>query len=66
MEFLKKLFGQQKTSASEEMQASTLAVLPEEIYESANLELQDVIAPSALKIESKSINLGEKIARLFL
>ncbi|HBB54400.1 TPA: conjugal transfer protein TraC [Candidatus Nomurabacteria bacterium] len=42
-----------------------LAVLPEEIYESANLELQDVIAPSALRIESKSINLGEKIARTF-
>ncbi|OGI67367.1 conjugal transfer protein TraC [Candidatus Nomurabacteria bacterium RIFCSPHIGHO2_01_FULL_41_91] len=42
-----------------------MAVLPEEIYESANLELQDVIAPSALKIESKSINLGEKIARTF-
>jgi len=45
--------------------ASTLAVLPEAIYESANLELQDVIAPSALKIESKSINLGDKIARTF-
>ncbi|MCC7160520.1 DUF87 domain-containing protein [Candidatus Nomurabacteria bacterium] len=42
-----------------------MAVLPEEIYESATLELQDVIAPSALKIESKSINLGEKIARTF-
>ncbi|OGI57067.1 conjugal transfer protein TraC [Candidatus Nomurabacteria bacterium RIFCSPHIGHO2_01_FULL_36_23] len=42
-----------------------LPVLPEKIYESANLELQDVIAPSALKIESKSINLGDKIARTF-
>ncbi|MEI7709251.1 MAG: conjugal transfer protein TraC [bacterium] len=45
--------------------ASVLAVLPETIYESASLELQDVIAPSALKIESKSINLGDKIARTF-
>ncbi|OGI85673.1 conjugal transfer protein TraC [Candidatus Nomurabacteria bacterium RIFCSPLOWO2_01_FULL_39_17] len=42
-----------------------MAVLPENIYESANLELQDIIAPSALKIESKSINLGDKIARTF-
>ncbi|OGI66184.1 conjugal transfer protein TraC [Candidatus Nomurabacteria bacterium RIFCSPLOWO2_01_FULL_39_18] len=42
-----------------------MAVLPEEIYEAANLELQDIIAPSALKIESKSINLGDKIARTF-
>src|ERR1035437_6183454 len=65
MEFFKKLFGGQNTKGNEEMKASTLAVLPEEIYESANLELQDVIAPSALKIESKSINLGEKIARTF-
>ena len=65
MEFFKKLFGQQKISASEKTQASTLAVLPEEIYESANMELRDVIAPSALKIEPKSINLGEKIARTF-
>ncbi len=48
-----------------EADASILAVLPEEIYQSANLELQDVIAPSALKIESKSINLGDKIARTF-
>src|SRR3989339_272931 len=45
--------------------ASIMPVLPEEIYESATLELQDVIAPSALKIEPKSINLGEKIARTF-
>lgn len=44
---------------------SVLAVLPEEIYESAKLELQDIIAPSALKIEPKSINLGDKIARTF-
>ncbi len=46
-------------------QASILAVSPEEIYDKANLELQDVIAPSALKIEAKSINLGDKIARTF-
>ncbi|MCE9585668.1 DUF87 domain-containing protein [Candidatus Nomurabacteria bacterium] len=45
--------------------ASVLPVLPDEIYESAKLELQDVIAPSALKIEPKSINLGDKIARTF-
>ena len=44
---------------------SVLAVLPEEIYESAKLELQDIIAPSALKVEAKSINLGDKIARTF-
>ncbi|MEI8174510.1 MAG: DUF87 domain-containing protein, partial [bacterium] len=52
-------------SSNNEAQASVLAVLPEQIYESASLELQDIIAPSALKIEPKSINLGEKIAQTF-
>jgi len=65
MDFLKNLFGQKKATSGEGARASTLAVLPEQIYESANLELADVIAPSALKIEAKSINLGEKIARTF-
>lgn len=63
--FLKKLFGKEKETGSTEIRASVLAVLPEKIYESANLELQDVIAPSALKIDPKSINLGNKIARTF-
>ncbi len=54
-----------KKNQANEASASALAVLPEQIYESANLELQDVIAPSALKIEPKSLNLGDKIARTF-
>src|SRR3989338_1136328 len=70
MEFFKKLFGKKNNtqggnSYMDETQTSIMAVLPEAIYESASLELQDVIAPSALKIESKSLNLGEKIARTF-
>ncbi len=65
MDFFKKLFGKEGEKDNVEAQASTLAVLPEEIYESATLELQDVIAPSALKIGPKSINLGEKIAQTF-
>ena len=63
MSILDKIFG--KKGDEKEAQASVLAVLPQDIYESANLELQDVVAPSALKIESKSINLGDKIARTF-
>ncbi|MEK7471199.1 MAG: DUF87 domain-containing protein [Patescibacteria group bacterium] len=65
MDFFKKLFGKEKKTESEEIRTSVLAVLPEKIYESANLELQDIIAPSALKIDPKSINLGSKIARTF-
>ena len=59
------LLGKKKEEEKKGANASVLAVLPEEIYESAKLELQDIVAPSALKIESKSINLGDKIARTF-
>jgi conjugal transfer ATP-binding protein TraC len=64
MSFLDKLFGKNK-AGEEQAEATTLAVLPEDIYRAGTLELQDVIAPSALKIEPKAINLGEKIARTF-
>ncbi len=40
-------------------------ILPQEIYDSSSLELKDVIAPSALKVTPKEINLGEKIVRGF-
>ncbi len=39
--------------------------LPQEIYDAGVLELQDVIAPSALQISAKQLNLGEKIVRTF-
>src|SRR3989344_5642701 len=42
-----------------------VSLLPQEIYEAGVLELKDIIAPSALKINPKEINLGEKIARTF-
>ncbi len=68
MGILDNVFGKNKENVYEQggkISSSVLPVLPDKIYESANLELQDVIAPSALKIESKSINLGDKIARTF-
>ncbi len=40
-------------------------ILPHEIYESGSLELKDVIAPSALKVTPKGVNLGEKVVRSF-
>lgn len=42
-----------------------LPVLPQEIYQSGILDLQDVIAPHALKINSRELDLGERIARTF-
>ena len=67
MSFLDSLFKTNKLTEAKgsNTRASVLAVLPEEIYESAKLELQDVIAPSALKVDPKSLNLGDKIARTF-
>ena len=40
-------------------------ILPQEIYESGVLELRDVIAPAALKITPRELNLGDKIVRSF-
>ena len=38
---------------------SISSIIPQEIYQAGTLELQDVIAPSALKISPKEINLGD-------
>src|SRR3989344_1762540 len=71
MGILQKWFGKKNNDVNSSsagrggMQASTLPVVPEEIYKKASLEFQDIIAPSALKIDSKSISLGDKIARTF-
>lgn len=47
-------------------QVSTItSVLPKDIYRSSVLELKDIIAPSALKITPKTLNLGEKLVRSF-
>lgn len=59
------LGGGKEKKADTSPNISVLPVMPEEIYESATLELQDIIAPSALKIGPKSIDLGDKIARTF-
>jgi conjugal transfer ATP-binding protein TraC len=39
--------------------------LPQELYQSSTLELKDIIAPSALKVSPRSLNLGNKIVRSF-
>jgi len=40
-----------------------VSILPEEIYQAGVLELKDIIAPSALKVSPKELNLGEKVGR---
>lgn len=40
-------------------------VLPQDMYEASTLELKDVLAPSALSVTPREMNLGEKVARSF-
>ncbi len=39
--------------------------LPQQVYQAATLELKDIIAPSALKISPRELNLGDKIVRTY-
>jgi conjugal transfer ATP-binding protein TraC len=48
-----------------ETQPNITSFLPQQIYDAGVLELKDVIAPSALKITPRSLNLGEKVVRSF-
>ncbi|MBX4198838.1 conjugal transfer protein TraC [Candidatus Parcubacteria bacterium] len=41
------------------------SILPAEVYQAGALELKDIIAPSALKISPRGLDLGEKILRSF-
>ncbi len=61
MSFLDNLFNKKNTNQN----PAVTAILPEEIYSSAVLELKDVIAPSAIKVTPRDISLGDKIARTF-
>jgi type IV secretory pathway VirB4 component len=56
------IFGSDKKQNSGGKQ---LPILPTDLYSSATLELQDLIAPEALEITPKWIHLGDKIARTF-
>lgn len=44
---------------------TVVSILPKSITESSELELRDILAPSALKINAKELNLGEKMVRSF-
>jgi type IV secretory pathway VirB4 component len=58
-------FLSKKSDSGMQNKSMVMPVLPSEIYKAATLELQDIIAPSALQITPKSLNLGDKIARTF-
>ncbi len=44
---------------------NVIPVLPQELYSDVGLDLVDIIAPSAVKINPKHLNLGEKVVRSF-
>src|ERR1035437_84063 len=59
MSFLSKIFNKKDDDQP------LVSILPQDIYQEGVLELKDIIAPSALKIGPKELNLGEKLARTF-
>ena len=54
-----------KSNTEDPNKNAVVSIMPEQIYKQGVLELQDVIAPSALKITPRELNLGDKIARTF-
>ena len=52
-----------KLKKEREIAPDILAISPEQIYEAGVLDLQDIIAPSALEVSSNYVKLGEKMAR---
>ncbi|MDE2188530.1 MAG: DUF87 domain-containing protein [Patescibacteria group bacterium] len=54
-----------KILGKKEEEQPLVSLLPQDIYQEGVLELKDIIAPSALKIGPKELNLGEKLARTF-
>ena len=60
MSFLSNILGKKETGPKD-----IESILPQEIFEAGVLELKDIIAPSALKITPKELDLGEKIVRSF-
>ncbi|MHB1330636.1 MAG: VirB4-like conjugal transfer ATPase, CD1110 family, partial [Minisyncoccota bacterium] len=62
MSILNSLFGKkEKQGSSSELRS----ILPKEVFQAGVLELKDIIAPSALKITPRELDLGEKILRSF-
>ena len=53
------------SKGTETAERPVVPVLPQEIYARGVLELQDILAPSALQITPKQLNIGDKIARTF-
>lgn len=60
MSLLGDLFGSNKKNTS-----LAIPVLPSDIYSAATMELQDVIAPSAVEVGTNTIKIGDKISKTY-
>lgn len=63
MSIFGKLFNRKKEEA--ETPAQVVPFLPQQVYDAETLELKDIIAPSALKVGPRELNLGDKFVRTF-
>ena len=58
MAFLSNMFG-----TKSKMGVDAIPVLPSDIFGAAELEMRDIIAPSAIEIGSSTIKIGDKISK---
>ena len=65
MSLLTDLLDGGKKSPSSQIKKTAVPVLPGEIYKTAKLQLQDILAPAALEISTKSIKIAGKTSRTF-
>ncbi len=66
MSLIDSLLGKSNTSQNAgEIKKTAVPVLPADIYQSATLKLQDILAPAALEISQKSIKIAGKTSRTF-
>ncbi len=63
------MFGLGKTKEGEKKRGETAPVVapvfPQDIYQMGVLSLRDILAPSALRVTPRLLNLGDKVARTF-
>ena len=64
MSLLSDLLGTSKKNEAG-IKKTAVPVLPSEIYRTAKLQLQDILAPAALEVSSKSIKIAGKTSRTF-
>jgi type IV secretory pathway VirB4 component len=65
MSLISDIFGETKKTHENNIKRTATPVLPGEIYQTAKLQLQDVLAPAALEISQKSIRISGKTSRTF-